>query len=197
MFQLDKHDATFSHLNLRKENHGDEKAAAADISINLSASALLIDTFDPKLRKAFFEKAAKGEQQPLPIDGNNLVKLSLPYLRVQKLNQKFDGYEITLHSLLEHIDPLFFADVKVKLEEVTFIEGGSIDLSFKASTLIDEADDAPLLAAWRRGDIKVTLTPPEKQQMAPGGEGDTLDQQDADAAAAEAKRLVEKGKEAA
>lgn len=78
MFQLDKHDATFSHLNLRKENHGDEKAAAADISINLSASALLIDTFDPKLRKAFFEKAAKGEQQPLPIDGNNLVKLSLP-----------------------------------------------------------------------------------------------------------------------
>lgn len=116
---------------------------------------------------------------------------------MQKLNQKFEGYEITLHSLLEHIEPLFFADVKVKLEEVTFIEGGSIDLSFKASTLIDEDDDAPLLAAWRRGDIKVTLTPPEKAQMPGTGEGDILDQQDAEAAAAEAKSLVEKGKEAA
>ena len=32
MFQLDQHDAVFSHLNLRKEKHGDEDAAAADLA---------------------------------------------------------------------------------------------------------------------------------------------------------------------
>jgi hypothetical protein len=162
MFQTDKHEATITNVNFRKENHGDEKVAAVDISIALGASALLLDTFDKKLRKAFFEKPHKGDQQPLPIDGNNLTALALPYLREQKLDQKFEGYEVTLHSLLDHIEPLFFADVKVKLERVTFIEGGSIDLSLKVSTLIETDDDAPLLAAWRRGEVRVSLTPPSK-----------------------------------
>jgi hypothetical protein len=163
MFQLDKHEASITNVNFRKENHGDEKKAAVDISLNLGASALILDSFDKKLRKAFFEKPAKGEQQALPIDGNNLTALSLPYLRKQKLDQKFEGYEVQLNSLLGHIEPVFFADVKVKLEEVTFIEGGSVDLSLKVSTLIEQDDDAPLLAAWRRGDTRVDLTPPDKQ----------------------------------
>jgi hypothetical protein len=152
MFELDKHEATITNVNFRKENHGDEKKAAVDISVNLSASALILDTFDKKLRKAFFEKPAKGEQQALPIDGNNLTALALPYLREQKLDQKFEGYEVSFNSLLGHIDPVFFADVKVKLEKATFIEGGSVDLALKVSTLIEEDDDAPLLAAWRRGE---------------------------------------------
>lgn len=166
MFNLTKHDATITNVNFRKENHGDEKVAAADISIALSASALLLDTFDPKLRKLFFEKPGKGEQQTLPIDGNNLTKLALPYLREQKLDQKFESYEVTLHSLLDHIEPVFFADVKLKLEKATFIEGGSTDLSLKVSTVIDEADDAPLLAAWRRGEVRVSLTPPDARAEA-------------------------------
>ncbi|HSD16820.1 MAG TPA: hypothetical protein VLC71_06090 [Thermomonas sp.] len=160
MFNLEKHDATITNVNFRKENHGDEKVAAADLSIAISASALLLDTIDKKLRKAFFEKPGKGEQQALPIDGNNLTALAIPYLREQKLDQKFEGYEVTLHSLLDHIEPVFFADVKVKLEKVTFIEGGSIALTLKVSTTIEESDDAPLLAAWRRGEVRVSLTPP-------------------------------------
>lgn len=197
MFQLEKHDAKIKNLNLRMEKHGDQDVAAADFTLNLKASALLLDTIDQKLRKVFFEKPAKGEQQALPIDGNNLTALAIPYLREQKLDQKFDGYEVEFASLLEQIEPLFFADVKVTLLKAVFIEGGSVELSLKVSMLIDEEDDAPLLSVWRRGEIKLTLTPPEQQQMAPGGDGDTLDQQDADAAAAEAKRLVDKGKEAA
>lgn len=196
MFQLDKHDAKIKNLNLRMEKHGDQDVAAADFTINLKASALLLDTIDKKLRKVFFEKPAKGEQQALPIDGNNLTALAIPYLREQKLDQKFDGYEVEFASLLEQIDPLFFADVKVTLLRAVFIEGDSVELSLKVSMNIEEEDDAPLLSVWRRGEIKLTLTPPE-QQMAPGGEGDTLDQQDAEAAAAEAKRLVEAGKQAA
>ena len=195
MFQLDKHDAKIKNLNLRMEKHGDQDVAAADFTINLKASALLLDTIDKKLRKVFFEKPAKGEQQALPIDGNNLTALAIPYLREQKLDQKFDGYEVEFASLLEQIDPLFFADVKVTLLRAVFIEGGSVELSLKVSMNIEEEDDAPLLSVWRRGEIKVTLTPPEQQSST--GQGDTLDQQDAEAAAAEAQRLVEKGKQAA
>lgn len=163
MFQLEKQYASITHVNFRKENHGDEKVAAVDVSVSMKASALLLDTIDKKLRKAFFEKPRNGEQQALPIDGNNLTALSIPYLREQKLNQKYEAFEVEFHSLLEHIEPLFFADAKVKIESVTFIEGGSIDLALKTSFLIEEEDDAPLLAAWRRGEVQVTCTPPEKQ----------------------------------
>lgn len=193
MFQLDKHDAKIKNLNLRMEKHGDEDVAAADFSLNLKASALLLDTIDKKLRKVFFEKPAKGEQQALPIDGNNLTALSVPYLRKQKLDQKFAGYEVNFESLLGQIEPLFFADVKVTLLEVVFIEGGSVELALKVSMVIDEEDDAPLLSVWRRGEIKVTLTPPEKQPAAGDGEGSEPDPQ---AAQNEAQRLIEQGKAA-
>ena len=53
--------------------------------------------------------------------------------------------------------------MKVTLLKAVFIEGGSVDLSLKVSMLIEEEDDAPLLSVWRRGEIKVTLTPPEQQ----------------------------------
>lgn len=164
MFELDKLDSRITNVNFRKEKHGDEDAAACDISFRIGASALLLDTIDPKIRKAFFEKPGKGDQQPLPIDGNNLTALALPYLREQKLDQKLEAYEVEVHSLLEHIEPLLFVDAKVKLEKVTFIEGGSIDLSLKVAVLIDTDDDAPLLAAWRRGDVRLSLTPPTKQE---------------------------------
>lgn len=197
MFQLDKQDAKITNLNLRKERHGDQDVAAADFTLNLRASALLLDTIDKKLRKVFFESPGKGEQQALPIDGNTLTALAIPYLREQKLDQKFDGYEVEFGSLLEQIEPLFFADAKVTLNKAVFIEGGSVEIALKVSMTIDEDDDAPLLAVWRRGEVKLTLTPPEqqKEQLLPGGEGDTLEQQEA--AEKEAAAMIAKGKDAA
>ena len=192
MFQLDKHDAVLANLNLRKENHGEEKKAAADLKFTLAAPNTLLDSIDKALRPAFFRKPGKGEQQALPIDGNNLVALNLPLLGEQKIATEYEAYEVEIASLLGHIEPLFFADAKVKKIAWLPIEGGSISMSLTVSVKIDEDDDAPLLAAWRRGEAKLSLVPPKAHAV-----GDTLDQQDADAAKAEAARLVEKGKQAA
>ena len=192
MFQLDKHDAVLANLNLRKENHGDEKKAAADLKFTLAAPNTLLDSIDKALRPAFFRKPGKGEQQALPIDGNNLVALNLPLLGEQKIATEYEAYEVEIASLLGHIEPLFFADAKVKKIAWLPIEGGSISMSLTVSVQIDEDDDAPLLAAWRRGEAKLSLVLSKAQVV-----GDTLDQQDAEAAAAEAKRLVEAGKQAA
>lgn len=192
MLQLDKHDAVLANLNLRKENHGDEKKAAADLKFQLAAPNTLLDRIDKALRPAFFRKPGKGEQQALPIDGNNLVALNLPLLGEQKIGTEYEAYEVEISSLLGHIEPLFFADAKVKKIAWLPIEGGSISMSLTVSVQIDEEDDAPLLAAWRRGEAKLSLVPPKEQKT-----GDTLDMQDAEAAKQEAARLVEKGKQAA
>lgn len=164
MFNLEKHDATITNVNFRKENHGDEKVAAVDIKIDLSASNLLLDTIDPKLRKAFFAKPGKGEQQALPIDGNNLTALAMPFLSEQKLSQEYEGCEVEFMGLLDHIEPIFFADAKVKKLAFQPIEGGSIHLSMTVAVQIDEDDDAALLSAWRRGNVRLSLTPPVAQE---------------------------------
>lgn len=167
MFALDKHDASITNVNFRKENHGDEKVAAVDIKIALKASNTLLDSIDPKLRKAFFAKPGKGEQQALPIDGNNLTALAMPFLSEQKLAQEFESYEVELASLLDHIEPVFFADAKLKKLSFLPIEGGSIELALTVAVQIDEEDDAPLLSAWRRGEVRLSLTPPAAQADQP------------------------------
>ncbi len=63
MFQLDKHDVAFSNLNLRKENHGDEKVPAADLTFDFTAANTVLALIDPALRAA--HQAVPG-QIPVP-----------------------------------------------------------------------------------------------------------------------------------
>lgn len=161
MFQLDNHDAVFSHLNLRKEKHGDEDAAAADLKFTLTAQNTILDTIDPNIVRAFWKKAEKGQQQSLPMEGStDLVALNLPLLGEQDITGKFEGYELNIGSLMDHIEPVFFADAKVKKITWKPLEGGSVAMGFTAAVLLDENEDAELISAWRRGDVRLTLTPP-------------------------------------
>ncbi|MCO7468873.1 hypothetical protein NJG16_02190 [Stenotrophomonas maltophilia] len=165
MFQLEKHDAEFSHLNLRKESHGESKVPAATITFKAASSSLILDIIDDKLRPSFYEAPSSGSQQSLPIDGNNLTALKFPYLKEQKIGFKSKGYELEIHSLLEHIDPLFFADAELVIEKVSFIEGGSVELTLKVNTTIESDDFAPLLEAWDRGAVSISLAPPSGQSQ--------------------------------
>lgn len=162
MFGLDQHDAVFSNLNLRKEKHGDEEQTAADLKFTLTASNTILNTIDPAIVPAFFRKAKKGEQQSLPMDGNSdLVALNLPLLGDQIIDGKFEGYELSIGSLMDHIEPVFFADCKVKKISWKPIEGGSVSMTFSVSVETEDEDDAPLISAWRRGEVRLTLTPPK------------------------------------
>ncbi|HDS1087112.1 TPA: hypothetical protein QDZ57_000200 [Stenotrophomonas maltophilia] len=161
MFQLDQHDAVFSHLNLRKEKHGDEDAAAADLKFSLNAPNTILNTIDPAILPAFWKKADKGQQQNLPMEGStDLVALNLPLLGEQDITGKFEGYELSIGSLMDHIEPVFFADTKVKKITWKPLEGGSVAMGFTCSVLLDEDEAAELLSAWIRGEVRLTLTPP-------------------------------------
>ncbi len=147
MFQLDQHDAVFSHLNLRKEKHGDEDAAAADLKFSLNAPNTILNTIDPAILPAFWKKADKGQQQNLPMEGStDLVALNLPLLGEQDITGKFEGYELSIGSLMDHIEPVFFADAKVKKITWKPLEGGSVAMGFTVSVLLDEDEDAELIS---------------------------------------------------
>jgi hypothetical protein len=61
---------------------------------------------------------------------------------------------------MDHIEPVFFADAKVKKITWKPLEGGSVAMSFTVSVLLDEDEAAELLSAWIRGEVRLTLTPP-------------------------------------
>jgi hypothetical protein len=205
MFNLSKHEATFSHLNLRKEKHGEEDVAAADLSFQFQASNTILNPIDPALVPAFFRKPALGEQQSLPMEGTPLTALNLPLLGEQKIDAKYTGYEVLISSLLDYVDPLVYVDAKIKSITWKPIEGGSVAMSLKVSVLIDEDDDALLMAAWRRGGCVLTLTPPAAKTSTGDNLGDAIvdgdstdgaDADDEEIARQEAQSLIQAGQAA-
>ncbi len=163
MFQLEAHEAAIANLNSRIERHGDERALAADIKFNTSASNAVLDHFGPGLKEAFFRKPTKGEQQDLPnIGGSGLSAVKFPSLEPLKLAHEFAGYELQIDGMLEGTDPIVLVDVKLKRFVFEPKEGGSVELSFTASANVDADELAELAEALVREDVRLTLTPPSK-----------------------------------
>lgn len=75
-----------THVNVRRELHGEDHVPAMDLSMRLEGSNELLDLLDPALRTSlYFNAAAKAGQESLPE-----VLAHLPNLRLAKLNaQKF------------------------------------------------------------------------------------------------------------
>lgn len=164
MFQLDKHEACMTNCNTRIERHGDERVLAADMKFELKASNTILDYLEPGLRADLFRKPSKGEQQEIPeIGGNNLVAVKHPGLEPLRLSHEFDGCEIELAGLLDHIEPLLLVDVKLKKFVITPLEGGSVGLTFTASANVDSDEHKYLGEALVREDVRLTVSPPKRQ----------------------------------
>lgn len=172
MFQLTQHDATLSNLNTRIQRHGDERVLAVDMKFSAKANNSILDSLGQGLRESLFRKAAKGEQPDLPTIGEPLSAVRHPYLEPMKLSHEFDGYEVEIAGLLDTTEPLFFADVKLKKFTIAPLEGGSVELTFTASTSAESDELAALSEALVREDVRLTLTPPSKQQAEEDGQQD-------------------------
>lgn len=196
MFSLSDHPANLTNLNVRIERYGDDRKLAADLKFILQAGNATLDSIEPGLRESLFRKPGSGEQQALPIDGNSLTAVKFPSLAPIKLTHEFPGYEIDLSvEGFADREPLPLVDVTVKKIEVAPLEGGSVSITFTASTGVEPEDLAELCDALVRESVRLTVTPPSAKAAGDGGEsGDTLDAQDA---SEEAARLVEEGKKAA
>ncbi|MBB1060385.1 hypothetical protein [Marilutibacter spongiae] len=175
MLTLDKHDATFVNLNTRIERHGDERELAADIKLSLRAQNTILDQLEPGLRKDIFRKPSRGEQPDIPeIGGDQLVAVKHPSIEPLRLSHEFEGYEIEIAGLMDHVEPLLLVDVKLKKFVVAPLEGGSVELTFTASTNVGQDEVSELCEAFVREDVRLTVTPPKRQ-----AQGDPEDSREA------------------
>lgn len=173
----------------------DSRVPAGSIKITVSGHSSLLDTFFPGLRQVLFRKTdLAGEQIPL-IAGDDLTQVAFPKLKPLKLAEKFPGYTVELTEGLEASKPLVLGEATLSTFEFEPVNGGALVLSFSVACHPNE-EQAGLLCQWVQQDRYLTLTPPQasaQQQLPTGGEGDTLDQQDADA---ERERLTQLGQAA-
>lgn len=167
-FALSEKEATLSNINLRTERHGDEKVRAVDISIETRAENTILDALAKGLKESFFRKPGKGEQPDLPnISPNNLTQVSHPFLGPQKLPQhSFEGYELEIAGLLDHVEPVLLVDVKLKKFEFKPLEGGFVHLEFTASASDITAEELlQLNEAQLRETARITLKRPDEQEQ--------------------------------
>lgn len=161
MFQLLKHEASIADVNQRIERHGDERELAADVKFKTSIANADLEYIEKGLREALFRKPGKGEQQDLPITENPLSAVKFPSLEPLKLSHEFTGYEVVIDGLLEGIEPIVLADVKVKKFVLDPKEGGSVAVTFTASANVSSDELAELSEALIREDVLPTLQPPK------------------------------------
>ncbi|MBH1839358.1 hypothetical protein I5W21_06805 [Stenotrophomonas maltophilia] len=164
MFHLKNSPAAVFNVNLHIEKHGDERHLAVDLSITTSTSNLVLDHLDKELRKALFRKLGNGEQQSLPTIGDHLTEIKIPSLESIKVNHEFKGFELQIDGELNSTQPIFLVDEKLKKFVITLKEGGSVELSFKASASVTPDEVAELTEALIRENVVLTLHDETTQQ---------------------------------
>lgn len=90
-----------THVNVRREFHGDEHVPAMDLSMRIEAANDLLNLLDPVIRTSlYYNAAAVAGQEPLPE-----VLAILPNLRMPRLNgmkftwnkgERHKGYRLVL-----------------------------------------------------------------------------------------------------
>jgi len=183
-FQLYRQPAKIDSFNPRAEKHGESNVPAGDIKITVVGHSSMLDAFSKQLRPLLYRKPdLMGEQQPL-LEGDELTALAMPNLKPLKLDEDYPGYKLEISAGLDFSKPISLIDVC--LSDFTFApeNGGAVKLSFRASCHPDE-ETAGALCQLIQETPYISLVPPappQVAQMSSGGEGDTLDQQDRDAA---------------
>lgn len=198
MFALQQQPSKIDSFTPRAEFEGDEKVPAGSVKISVSGHSSLLDNFVPGLRQVLFRKPALQGEQPALFEGDELTQIAFPKLKALKLDEKFPGYRVEISEGLEASKPLALVDCTLSNFSFDTVNGGAVAISFSVACHPDE-DQAGALCQLIQQEPYITLIPPTasaqasaQQQLDVGGEGDTLEQQEA----AERQRLAELGQTA-
>lgn len=165
---LTKHQALIASVTPIAEKHGEDTVLAASIKFQFTAAKSVLDQLGLKrLREALFRKPGAGEQQSLPIageDGN--TALAFPSLKAFAIDEDFPGYVALIDSGLGVAPSLKLSEATVKKITLDPLEGGSVDVSF---SLVCHPDSATLgkLCELLQNTVDLTLTPPAAEATKP------------------------------
>lgn len=161
MFQLTEFvEATVASVTNRTEAHGDDRVPAVSIGLEITASNIMLDMIDPKLRESLY-KAVEGQEQ---LPG---IEPSTPVLRCSSIDHvvlttAHEGWTLQVDDGIDETTPMTFGGVKVDKMRVEAKQGGSIVLRFRVGTSDIDAERAGALAMHNQQSILITLRAPAK-----------------------------------
>lgn len=215
MFEIQNHDATLSHINQRIQRHGDKRVLAVDLSLMIQGPNTLLEGIHPDLRPALYRAPTTGDQGDFVNDqqakengiDDGLVARRLACVGTFPITHTFEGYEVTVRGPLKRSKAIKLIDVKLSKLVVKALDGGTVEIEFKASSEVEPKELATLGDLLLLSDIRLTLTPPDSDRAGSDEEegededeeaegddesdndddgGDLLDHQDREAAHAHA-----------
>lgn len=167
-------DVTLTHVNFRKELHGDDHVQAVDLNMSVDVPNTLLDTIQPGLREALYHNASAETGQE-EIEG---VEATLPNLRFPRLNggkfalddkkNKLAGYELFIdYGLGDERSNMVFDCCKVVKRVIETKEGGTVHLSWQVQYSGDRLDQETCgkLALLEQDLIAIRLIPPVVAQV--------------------------------
>jgi hypothetical protein len=133
MFKLSNQPAYFSHMNVRKEKHGDEEVGAIDLKFKVDLANERLDQLIPGLRVALFKEDPDGDLA----DGERLSLLRFPEIAPFPTHMLFVNHECRIHYGIAGKD-IVLTDCKINSIQIECAEGGSIRMKFRVQALPSE-----------------------------------------------------------
>lgn len=172
-------DVSLTHVNFRKELHGDDHVQAVDLNMAVDVPNTLLDTIVPGLREALYwnQDTAAGQGE---IDG---MESTLPNLRFPRLNggrfalddkkNKLAGFELFIdYGLGDERSNMVFDCCKVVKRAIETKEGGTVHMTWQVQYSGDRLDQETCgkLALLEQDLIAIRLIPPVIAQSEPEGD---------------------------
>lgn len=169
-------EVTLSHVNLRKEFHGEEKVQAIDLSFQKEGGNELLDLIDPELRQMlYFNRTARDGQIELPEHMQILPDLRAPKLNGQKFkyggNDKYKGYGFIFDFGIGGESNIEFTNASAGKFSLEAKEGGTVVIGWQVSYSGDGlTDDAMTRLVRHEGEtVFIQLLAPAVLQLVKGG----------------------------
>lgn len=173
-------DVTLTHVNFRKELHGDDHRQAVDLNMSVDVPNSVLDIIVPGLREALYTNHDANNGQVQIVD----LPETLPNLRFPRLNggkfalddkkAKLAGYELEVeYGLNDERSKMIFDCVKVVKRSIETKEGGTIHLSWQCQYMGDRLDQETCgkLALLEQDLIAIRLIPPVVAAVDPEDDG--------------------------
>lgn len=156
-----------AHAKGRKENHGEAKVLALDLSITFTTNNRFLDTFAPGWREAMFSAVPSGQVEPSDQEEMDLRVSDLPFLRMPhavyplKFDKEYTGHTLRLDYGRGGDSDKVVQLCKLKSFQFTPIEGGSVEIHYSLASAADITGD--IVGAFSeliQQDIVITLLAP-------------------------------------
>lgn len=166
-FSLESQKVELVHLNVRPENHGDEKVGGADIKIAFTASNGLLALFHPVLRDALYRKEDTPAGQEEIFEGSPADQLTVrkfgDLIGGLRLKHELKGATVRIGFGLGGSSDIDFETADVDHFAVEVMEGGSARYQFRVKCN-PTGEQIKRLYEVLGGEVDITVTPAVEKQ---------------------------------